>query len=368
MSDAFYDVVIVGAGAAGCAAAMNLPQGARALLVDRGDPAAGRCCGGLLAPDAQAAVAGLGLTLPEEVRVAPEPKAVHVHDLDSGREQTYRRNYINLDRAKFDAWLLALATRRAEFRPHTRLAGLRLETAGEECEFAEVRLSCAGSEETIRAAVVIAADGARSAVRYGSFSPLREEAPEPLRMLAIQVRLAAADPPPVHEVLFAGRLTDFYAWAIPKPGAVLVGAAFSQPRGARERFEEILAWYRENLGLGGEVLERSARALTRPRTRAEVFPGARGVLMTGEAAGLVSPSSGEGLSFALESGAAAGRAIADAMRESPDDPFSWRTRACRHYEKTFAHLARRVARKFIKARVIFSPALRRLALRLPWCP
>lgn len=356
MSDAFYDVVIVGAGAAGCAAAMNLPQGARALLVDRGDPAAGRCCGGLLAPDAQAAVAGLGLTLPEEVRVAPEPKAVHVHDLDSGREQTYRRNYINLDRAKFDAWLLALATRRAEFRPHTRLAGLRLETAGEECEFAEVRLSCAGSEETIRAAVVIAADGARSAVRYGSFSPLREEAPEPLRMLAIQVRLAAADPPPVHEVLFAGRLTDFYAWAIPKPGAVLVGAAFGRPRGAREQFEKILGWYRNRLGLHGKVLERSARRLSRPSARQELFAGAGSILLAGEAAGLVSPSSGEGLSFALSSGAAAGRAVGAAASPGAD------------YDRRFRRLARRVARKFIKARVIFSPRLRRLALRLPWCP
>jgi flavin-dependent dehydrogenase len=46
MSDRFYDVVIIGAGTAGCAAATNLPRGLRALLVDRGDPAQGRCCGG----------------------------------------------------------------------------------------------------------------------------------------------------------------------------------------------------------------------------------------------------------------------------------------------------------------------------------
>ena len=103
-------------------------------------------------------------------------------------------------------------------------------------------------------------------------------------MLAIQVRLAAREPPPVHEVLFAGRLTDFYAWAIPKPGSVLVGSAFGQVHGVRERFDGILAWYRETFGLGGEMLDRSARRLTRPRASGSAFPpGPRGPT-TGSAA------------------------------------------------------------------------------------
>jgi len=341
-----YDVVIIGAGAAGCAAALSLPPGTRTLLVDRGDPARGRCCGGLLAPDAQAAVAALGLTVPEEVRVAPEPHVVHVTDLDSGREQTYRRHYVNLDRARFDAWLLDLARPRAAFRPAARFCGL--ERAGDGLE---IRLASAGREETVRTRWVIAADGAGSAVRRAAFP----ERPGPATMLAIQVRLAADDPPRAHEVLFSGRLTDFYAWAIPKPGAVLVGAAFGQARGARERFEEILGWYRNRLLLRGEVLERSARRLSRPRAKEELLSGSGGVLLAGEAAGLVSPSSGEGLSFALSSGAAAGSAAASADPQAA-------------YAQAFGRQAARVARKFIKARVIFSPRLRRLALRLPWCP
>ena len=174
-------------------------------------------------------------------------------------------------------------------------------------------------------------------------------------MLAIQVRLAGEEPPLAHEVLFASRLTDFYAWAIPKPGSILVGCAFSEARGARRRFDAVLAWYRESLGLGGEVLERSARRLTRPRARRELFAGSGGVVLAGEAAGLVSPSSGEGLSFAMTSGAAAGRACADR------DPAA-------AYEKAFRQSARHVALKLTKARVIFSPLLRRWALRLPWCP
>jgi flavin-dependent dehydrogenase len=341
-----YDVVIIGAGAAGCAAAMNLPPGANALLVDRGAPGAGRCCGGLLAPDAQAALADLGLAVPEHVRVRPEPQTVHVTDLDSGREQTYRRNYLNLDRARFDAWLLDLAAARAGFRPHTCFT--RLERDGRSLL---VHLVHEGREEAVRARCVIAADGADSVVRRAAFP----ERPGPAAMVAIQVRLAAEEPPAVHAVLFAGRLTDFYAWGIPKPGAVLVGAAFGEARGSRGRFEEILAWYRRRLNLAGAVLEKSARRLSRPRARHELFGGSGAVLLAGEAAGLVSPSSGEGLSFAIESGAAAGRAAGAA------DPAA-------EYARAFSRSARRVTLKFAKARVIFSPRIRRWALRLPWCP
>jgi geranylgeranyl diphosphate/geranylgeranyl-bacteriochlorophyllide a reductase len=352
LSTEFYDCVIVGAGAAGCAAAMSLPRGTRALMVDRAAAGAGRCCGGLLAPDGQAALAALGLRLPDDVRVRPEPQTVHVTDLDSGRNQTYRRNYINLDRAGFDAWLLNEACKHAEFRGATRLVGFRAGDGPQPPGEVTIRLASARGEETVRTRLLVGADGAGSAVRRAAFP----DRPAPPLMLAIQVVLASPDPPAVHEVLFASRLTDYYAWAIPKPGAVLVGAAFSEVRGAREKFEEILAWFRNLRGLGGEIVERSARRLTRPRRRSDLMPGAGPVILAGEAAGLVSPSSGEGLSFALMSGQAAGRAAGDA---SPATTYT-------HF---FYHgPARRIAMKFIKARVIFSPAMRRWALRLPWCP
>jgi len=341
-----WDLIIVGAGAAGCAAAMRLPDGVRALLVDRADPTKGRCCGGLLNPDAQHAMARHGLTLPEEVRVRPEPTCVHVIDLDAGIQQTYRRNYVNLDRARFDRWLLGQARQRAAFRPHTRLVGLTREAAG-----VRVRLAGPEGETTVRAGCVIGADGAGSRLRRLAFP----HHPAPPVMVAIQVRLPAEAQIDRHEVLFAGRLTDFYAWAIPKPEAVLVGAAFGRPRGARDRFDGVLAHFRDRLGLTGPVLRRSARRLTRPREASHLFAGAWPILLAGEAAGLVSPSSGEGLSFALESGAAAGAAIAHG------DPAA-------AYRDAFRPLARKVRRKFLKARVIFTPWLRRWALRLPWCP
>ncbi|OGR96327.1 MAG: hypothetical protein A2V88_04945, partial [Elusimicrobia bacterium RBG_16_66_12] len=329
---------------AGCAAALSLPQGARALLVERARPGSERCCGGLLTTDAVAALRALGLELPLSVCASPTPRLVHVSDLDSGREQSYCRDYVNLDRGCFDRWLLDLAAKRAEIDRGSRFIG-RGPGPG------EIRLKRGSRTDVIRAGLLIGADGANSTVRRACFP----EHPGPPLMCAFQASLACAESPSDHEVLFASTLTDFYAWAIPKGDTVLVGCAFGDRLAARHRFETIIAWYREKLQLGESVLARAGRPLSRPRARQDLFAGDGDVLLVGEAAGLVSPASGEGISFALLSGAAAGRAAA---ADAPD----------RSYSKPFDHLARQVMTKTLKARVIYSPRRRALALRLPWCP
>jgi geranylgeranyl diphosphate/geranylgeranyl-bacteriochlorophyllide a reductase len=357
-----YDVVIVGAGVAGCAAALSLPPGTRGLLVDRAAPGADRCCGGLLAPDAQTALASLGLTLPDEVRVRPEPRTVQVHDLDSGLRQSYRRDYVNIDRCRFDSWLLDLAASRVEVRHCTRFLGVTADG---------VVLKSGREETAVRAATLIGADGAGSRVRRACFP---EQSAPPV-MIALQARLPSDHLPPTHVVLFASTLTGFYAWAIPKGAEVLVGCAFDLAEGSRERFDRVLEWYRQELGLEAEPTARAGRYLSRPSQRRHIFPGDGHVLLVGEAAGLVSPSSGEGISFGLLSGAAAGRAVVagaiaggigvrGAGRGSR--PGSVSPDEC--YRRAFGPLSRRIMVKTLKARVIYSPSVRRWALRLPWCP
>jgi len=172
---------------------------------------------------------------------------------------------------------------------------------------------------------------------------------------ALQVRLPPSDSLRAHEVIFSSELTDFYAWAIPKPDCVLVGSAFADTATARPRFDKLVQVMCRNHGLRHEILSRSARPLSRPGTRDHLLHGGAGILLAGEAAGLISPSSGEGISYAVESGAAAGRAL------TSEDP-------ARAYVRDFDRIALKVCAKFLKARTIFTPWTRRLAMRLPWCP
>ena len=122
-----YDLAIIGAGPAGATLARAIGQKYKALLVDKKEnPAAGyfhgKCCGGLLAPDAQKLLARMGVALPREALVGPQIFAVRAIDLSSGRERFYQRFYINIDRGKFERWLISLVP---PFVEKSSAAGLR---------------------------------------------------------------------------------------------------------------------------------------------------------------------------------------------------------------------------------------------------
>ena len=209
-----HDVVIVGAGVAGCS--------------DR-SPVCRRVPGhslsiGLATLPSRAAAARPPQTpktrLPSLTSSSQLPCASHlspgivrVTDLDSGRSQSYQRDYLNVDRAFFDAWLLDLARERAEVLENTSFVGW---------DAGRVLLRSGRRTYEVRARYVIGADGANSSVRRRGFATR----PGPPVLLALQARVSCSEPPHAHEVLFSRALTSFYAWAIPKGDGVLIGSAF----------------------------------------------------------------------------------------------------------------------------------------------
>lgn len=104
-----YDVAIVGAGPAGSTLARLVGDKYKVLLVDKRvitrsteRRESRKCCGGLLAPDAQKMLSEMGLGLPKSVLVEPQLFVVRAIDLPNGLERFYQRFYINMDRQRFD--------------------------------------------------------------------------------------------------------------------------------------------------------------------------------------------------------------------------------------------------------------------------
>lgn len=85
------DVLIVGGGPAGATAARILSAKYSVMVLEKKLPGASKLCGGLLAPAAQKALDGLGLVLPESVKVEPQLRTVRAVDWDSGLERTCPR-------------------------------------------------------------------------------------------------------------------------------------------------------------------------------------------------------------------------------------------------------------------------------------
>jgi flavin-dependent dehydrogenase len=344
-----YDLVIVGAGPAGATLARLAGSHLRTLLLERRParpagpgPRTAKCCGGLLAPEAQRALAALGLGVPRAVLTGPQLFAVRAIDAGTGRERHYPRHYLNVDRGRLDAWLRALVPPDVEVRAGVRVTALR-----DEGRRVAVALEAAGGAEVVHARLVVGADGAGSVVRARAFP----RAPAPGTYVAIQEWFEAKSFEPCYTAVFDPAATDFYGWAIPKGDHLVVGAAVAPGPGAAARFERIVATLRARGVRLGRSLGREGALLHRPLRPAHVVTGEGRVALVGEAAGLVSPSSAEGISRALRSGAALAEALAPGLE-------GWEPR----YRAATGGLRRELLGKALKAPVLFTPALRRLVM------
>ena len=299
-----YDAFVVGGGPSGATAAEDLARaGYRVALLDRD----GRIkpCGGAIPPRAIK-----DFDIPDHLVVAkiktarmisPTGRAVDIH-IEGG--------YVGMvDREDFDEFLRD----RARMVGADRLTGtfLRVErdASGTHVVWRE---KASGQEQRSLTRVVIGADGAKSGVARAEV-PGGDKIPYVIayhEIIKAPPANAAYDPVRC-DVVYDGQISpDFYGWVFPHGDKASVGMGTED--GAVD-LKKATADLREMAGLTGcETIRREGAPI--PLKPLDRWDNGRDVVLAGDAAGVVAPSSGEGIYYAMAGGRAAATAAQAFLR------------------------------------------------------
>ncbi len=289
------DVAVVGAGPAGCAAALRVLQlrpSARVLLLDAAAFPRDKTCGDGIAAHVLELLAALGV--PDLHELGPEVAGLRLRS-PGGQvvARTCARPNRVIPRKVFDERLVAAAVGRgAELRRH-RVRAL------------DVRAGHVVLDGVVAARTVIGADGANSVVRRLLGAPAT-----PPRGTAVAIRgyaPTALDPDALTIEFARGGRYPAYAWSFPLPGGGSnVGYGVFDRRGGGSRRE--LLDTLDTLIPGHVPDPASVRGHHLPLSTAPRHHPDGRVLLAGDAASMVNPLTGEGIFDAVASGVLAGRA------------------------------------------------------------
>jgi geranylgeranyl diphosphate/geranylgeranyl-bacteriochlorophyllide a reductase len=300
-----FDVFVVGGGPSGATAAEDLARaGKRVALLDR----AGRIkpCGGAIPPRAIADFA-----IPDAQIVAKITTARMISPTGRAVDIPIENGFVGMvDRDAFDEFLRV----RAADCGATRLTGtfLRVERDVEGTHVVW-RDKATGEERRSATKLVIGADGARSNVA-------RAEVPGGDKIPYVIAYHEIIKAPPANDVydplrcdvIYDGRISpDFYGWVFPHGKHASVGMG-TEVEGVD--LKAATADLRAMSGLTGcETIRREGAPI--PLKPLDRWDNGRDVVLAGDAAGVVAPSSGEGIYYAMVGGRVAATA-AQAMLAS----------------------------------------------------
>jgi geranylgeranyl reductase family protein len=318
-----YDVIVVGAGPAGCAAAAAVAQAApelSVLVVDRADFPRDKPCGDGIAHEVDQELAELGFDVGAVFDGAAVIGGLALRSPNGVRVHRRMRHEVHVaPRQIFDARLVGQVRRRG-IEVRRQVVRTVEATAG------EVLL-----ENSLRARVVIGADGAESVLRRAIGLP------RPGRV-ALAIRGYAPELPELASSQYI-TMTDqhwpAYAWSFPI-GDGLANVGYGELLGRRplhragllERLHQMLP------GLAPPAALRAHR-LPLSSGRPPIPDGP--VLLAGDAQSMINPFTGEGIFYAVVTGGLAGRAAAQALTGAGDAGALYRAATRRRLGRHLRH-------------------------------
>ncbi len=295
-----FDVVVVGGGPAGATVADDLARAGRSvLLLDK----AGRIkpCGGAIPPrlvrDFDIPESQMCAKIKSARMVSPSGKQVDM-PINAG-------GYVGIvDREHFDEFLRA----RAAHNGAERRTGTFTTISRDAEDTAVVHYAGANGEVRVRARMVVGADGANSAVARVAMPTVKTA-----KFVFAYHEIVAAPAAESEsyqanrcDIYYDGSMSpDFYSWVFPHGSTMSVGTGSANKgfslRGA-------IAELRQRTGLDGcETIRREGAPI--PLKPMKTWDNGRDVILVGDACGVVAPSSGEGIYYAMACARFAGEAI-----------------------------------------------------------
>jgi len=296
-----YDVAVIGGGPSGATAAHELAErGLSVLLLDRN----GRIkpCGGAVPPillrEFNVPESQLEARVSSARMVAPSEKEV---DMDIG-------GFVGMvNRGQFDPWLRERAANAGADYIEGHFDGLERETGGG-LTVSYRPGSKSAAVEKARVATVIGADGAASRVRKQALG--HQETMK--HVFAYHEIVRSPDgktpwfDPERCDVYYQGKVSpDFYGWVFPHGECTSVGAGSAVKGFSLRNAVKIM---RDKAKLDDNAIVRTEGAPL-PLKPLKRWDNGRDVVLVGDAAGAVAPSSGEGIYYAMSSGRSAANAV-----------------------------------------------------------
>ena len=298
-----YDVFVVGGGPSGATAAEDLARaGKRVALLDR----AGRIkpCGGAIPPRAIK-----DFQIDDDQIVAKITTARMISPTGRTVDIPIENGFVGMvDREHFDEYLRVRATRAGADRLTGTFVRIERDGAGSHVVW---RDKATGAEQRSATKLIIGADGARSVVARAEV-PGGDKIPYVIAYHEIiKAPEPSADYDPMRcDVIYDGRISpDFYGWIFPHGGQASVGMGTGLDG---VDLKQATADLRAAAGLTEcETIRKEGAPI--PLKPLDRWDNGRDVVLAGDAAGVVAPSSGEGFFYAMAGGRVAATAAQAAL-------------------------------------------------------